>query len=87
MPRRSYIEQKGYLMDKPFKVVRSSLVSAYNYDAQTQMLSITLKTNGETYVAKVPPSSMSEVFDRPGSIGSRVYTLLRNKQYKWQQEA
>lgn len=77
------LEQKGLLMDKPFKPVRSSLVSAYHYDADSQQLSITLKTNGETYVAKISPDVMSQTFDRPGSIGARVHSLLRNKQYGW----
>lgn len=64
-------------------VVRSSLVSSYEYDAQSQMLSITLKTNGVTYQAKVPPPVMSSTFDKPGSVGARVYSLLRNKDYQW----
>jgi hypothetical protein len=64
-------------------IVRSSLVSSYEYDHESQELSITLKTNGQTYKAKVSPSEMSATFDRPGSIGKRVYSLLRNKTYQF----
>lgn len=70
----------------PFKVVRSSLVSAYSYDAHTQMLSITLKTNNQEYTAKVDPVTMSQVFDAPGSIGKRVYALMRDKRYRFKNE-
>jgi hypothetical protein len=63
------------------KIVKSSIIQAYEYDSSKQELLVTFKNNSTWKYTKVSPVEMSEVFDRPGSIGSRFLSKIkRSKQ-------
>lgn len=64
-------------MDNKEHIVKSSIIQAYSYDATKQELTVTY-TNGASWLyKKVDPVLMSTVFDKPGSIGSRVLSMVK----------
>ncbi len=73
-------------MDNPFKPVKSSLVSAYQYDSSTKTLTVTFVGRSDEFVYKnVNPDVMSEVFDRSKSVGKAFYDhIVRSKAIKYQ---
>ncbi len=53
------------------KIVNSSSIQAYEYDAEAMTLSVTFKDGSEYDYQGVPPPVISKVFDSSGSIGSK----------------
>lgn len=63
-------------------IVKSTLIQAYSYDSESQTLSVIFKDGAEFDYQQVPPPVMSQVFDSPGSIGSKFRKLIGH-QYKF----
>lgn len=69
--------------DKPAqRIVKSSLIQAYEYNAETQTLSVTFQDGAEFDYEKVDPPTMSKVFDSPGSVGSKFQKFI-SKRFKY----
>lgn len=64
------------------KVVKSSIIQAYEYDAQAYALTVTFKDGSEWLYKGVTPDVMSNVFDRPGSVGSKFIKQIKNGRYQ-----
>lgn len=58
------------------KVVKSSLLQAYSYDAETYKLTVTFNDGTEKVYKDVDPPTLSKVFDSPGSIGSKFKRFI-----------
>lgn len=63
------------------KKVNSSIISSYEYDSQKYVLTVTFKTGNSWQYKNVMPPVVSQVFDSPGSIGSKFKRLI-SKQYQ-----
>lgn len=66
------------------RIVKSSFLQAYTYDAQNLKLSVTFRDGTNIDYFDVPPPVMSSVFDRPGSIGSNFIRNIVKGKFKWQ---
>jgi hypothetical protein len=64
------------------RIVKSSLIQAYRYDAQNLKLSVTFRDGANVDYFDVPPPVMSDVFDRPGSIGARFVRHIVRGNFK-----
>lgn len=71
-------------MAKELQHVKSSLISSYAYDVESQTLSVAFVTDPDTThnYSPVPPPVMSQVFDTAQSIGSMFHRLIRKGNYK-----
>ena len=64
--------------DKEYKL-KSSILSSYTYNSTEYILTVTYN-DGESYMYKnIMPPTISNVFDSPGSIGSKFIRLIRSK--------
>lgn len=67
-------------MDKDkVKPVKSTMLQGYSYDAQSLVLTVIFKNGTERTYKNIAPPLMSQVFDRPGSIGSKFKRLIGSK--------
>ena len=64
------------------KIVKSSLLTAYTYDATAYTLDVTFKDGAEWRYTGVTPDVMSSVFDGPKSIGSQFVRHIVRGNYK-----
>jgi hypothetical protein len=64
-------------MDNKEKIVKSSILQSYQYDSNTQELTVTYHNGASWKYAKVDPVTMSTVFDKPGSIGSKFLSMIK----------
>ncbi len=73
-------------MDNPFKPVKSSLISSYQYDKDTKTLTVTFVGRSDEFVYKnVTPDLVSAVFDKAQSVGKAFYNyIVRSKAVKYQ---
>ena len=63
--------------EKESKPLKSSLLQAYSYDANSHELTVTYKDGNEYTYSRVDPSLMSKVFDSSGSVGSKFVRLIK----------
>ncbi len=64
------------------KIVKSSIIQAYEYDDRAYTLTVTFIDGSEWLYKGVTPDVMSGVFDRPGSVGSRFIKQIKNGRYQ-----
>jgi len=64
------------------RIVKSSILTAYTYDATQYTLDVTFKDGAEWRYSGVTPPVMSSVFDGPKSIGSQFIKQIVRGNYK-----
>ena len=57
------------------------MIKAYSYSIEDKSLAIVFNDGTERTYKNVPPDTMSQVFDAPGSIGSKFHRLI-GKRYQ-----
>lgn len=70
---------KLFCMSDKLKPVQSSLLQAYSYDSDSLELTVIYKDGTQIKYKNVPPPVMSQVFDSPGSIGSKFLKLISRR--------
>lgn len=73
------------MLNNKLKPVKSSMIKAYSYDAQTLELTVIFSNGKERVYKQVQPPDMSQVFDAPGSIGSKFHKIIGSR-YQHSQE-
>jgi hypothetical protein len=64
-------------MDNKEHIVKSKIIQAYTYDSSKQELTVTFTSGNSWLYKKVDPVLMSNVFDKPGSIGSKFLNMIK----------
>lgn len=64
-------------MDSKEHVVKSSIIQTYSYDIDKQELTVTFVSGNSWLYSSVSPVEMSNVFDKPGSIGSKFLSTIK----------
>lgn len=65
------------MLDSKQKVVKSSYVQAYSYDADTKILDVTFMNGTEYKYTGIQPDQMSNVFDTSGSVGKKFRSMIK----------
>ena len=64
------------------RIVKSSLLQSYTYNDKDLTLSVVFRDGTSVDYFNIPPPVMSNVFDRPGSIGRRFVTQIVRGDYR-----
>lgn len=68
------------MINNNIKVSNSSLIDSFEYDSQTQTLTITYKGQSDEWTySPVSQSQYDQVFNSSGSIGSKFIKQIRNR--------
>jgi hypothetical protein len=62
--------------------VKSSILAGYAYDIKGHILTVRFNNGTEHEYYNVFPPVISQVFDTPGSIGSKFIKLIRSGSYR-----
>ena len=73
-------------MDAKEHIVKSSILQSYQYDADKYELTVKFKNGSSWLYKKVQPDEMSNVFDRPGSIGSKFLSQIKHSHEATEQD-
>ena len=68
-------------MSKHTAITKSAIVSSYEYDDKSLVLKVTFTNNQVWQYINVFPNVITQVFDEPGSVGSKFIKLIKHGGY------